>query len=123
MERWPEKPTRWAAEIWSCPWCFARTEIGGEDFAILRPPYHPVDLRWERADGPVLPAAVGHAYGSFRRTLCDISDPDLMPSDRPWYFAADDACPACKDKAVLVDDRWPPDRRGEDDRVTIWAGA
>ncbi|MER8089876.1 hypothetical protein ACIO6T_34470 [Streptomyces sp. NPDC087532] len=47
MWRWPVPPTAWEEEIWSCSWCHAATHVGGDRFEISRPPYPPMELRWD----------------------------------------------------------------------------
>ncbi|MFG2395448.1 hypothetical protein ACGFYF_42450 [Streptomyces lavendulae] len=63
-------------EIWSCSWCHAATHVGGAWFEVSRPPYLPVDMRWERAVADGLPVEVSHAFGLFDRTLCGIQGGD-----------------------------------------------
>jgi hypothetical protein len=81
MWRWPVPPPAWEEEIWSCPWCHAVVDIGGELFEISRPPYLPMEMRWERAVAGGLSADASHAFGIFDRTLCGIQENGMSPSD------------------------------------------
>ncbi|MER6237975.1 hypothetical protein [Streptomyces clavifer] len=119
MWQWPTLPTAWEEEIWSCSWCHASTHVGGEWFEVSRPPYLPVDMRWERAVADGLTADVSHAFGIFDRTLCGIQVAGMSPSDYWWLPERENACNACRDMAGVIDGRWPQALRGEDARVSV----
>ena len=101
-------------EDWVCPWCCASTLVGAGTGEVSRPAYRPVNLRWERADGEELSDHVSHAYGYFGRTLCGIHRAGITASPSPWIPEWSDACRACKEAAVVVDQRWPLNIRGAD---------
>ncbi|WP_074991645.1 hypothetical protein [Streptomyces misionensis] len=119
MRRWPAPATEWEEDIWSCSWCHATTHVGGKWFEIARPPYMSMEMRWERAFADGLPAEVSHAFGTFGATLCGIQEADMSPSDNLWMPERDNACSACREAAVVIDDRWPQAMRGEDARVSV----
>ncbi|MFG3268896.1 hypothetical protein [Streptomyces bobili] len=119
MWRWPVAPTAWEEEIWSCLWCHAATHVGGEWFEISRPPYLPIEMRWEKAVADGLAAGVSHAFGIFDKTLCGIQEAGMSPSDYWWLPERENACDACRKAAGVIDDRWPESTRGEDARVSV----
>jgi hypothetical protein len=119
MRKWPLPPSQWQDEVWSCSWCYAMTSVGGEAFEIARPPYMPVDMRWERAVADELPADVAHAFGSVDRTLCGLERSGISPSDHLWFPERGEACDACRQAAEVVDERWPRNMRGTDARVSV----
>jgi hypothetical protein len=98
-------------ERWFCNWCYAWTELGYGSDEISRPQYQSVDRRWERADSEELPEDVVHAYGYFGTTLCGIRHDNLTASPYPWVPEWADACPACKEAAEIIDQRWPLEMR------------
>ncbi|MGY0062601.1 hypothetical protein ACWY4P_39725 [Streptomyces sp. LZ34] len=95
------------------------TSVGGEASEIVRPPYMPVDMRWERAAADDLPADVAHAFGSSDRTLCGLERIGISPSDHLWFPERADACDACREAAKVIDERWPHSMRGIDARVDV----
>ncbi|KOU52674.1 hypothetical protein ADK55_16315 [Streptomyces sp. WM4235] len=99
MWRWPALPSVTHSEIWSCSWCYASTDVGGEWFEVARPPYLPVGMRWERAVADGLPADVSHAFGIFNRTLCGIQKAGMSPSDYWWLPERENASGACREAA------------------------
>ncbi|MGQ4413546.1 hypothetical protein ACN6K8_006519, partial [[Kitasatospora] papulosa] len=105
-------PTAWEEEIWFCSWSYAVTHVGGEWFEVPRPPYLPVDMRWERAVAHGLTADVSHAFGIFDRTLCGIQVAGMSLSDYWWLPERENACGACQDMAGVIDGRWPQALRG-----------
>lgn len=113
VEAW-ELPVK---ERWFCAWCYAWTELGHHPDEVSRPQYLPVDLRWERADSPLLSEEVFHAYDSAfaytasGATLCGIGHEGLSPSAYPWVSESERACGACKEVASVIDRRWPPQMR------------
>lgn len=119
MWRWPTLPTAWEEEVWSCSWCYASTHVGGDWFEVARPPYSPVDMRWERAVADGLTATVSHAFGIFDRTLCGIQVAGMSPSDYWWLPERENACNPCRYMAGVIDGRWPQALRGEDVRVSV----
>ncbi|GAX57594.1 hypothetical protein SO3561_09164 [Streptomyces olivochromogenes] len=119
MWQWPVPPTEWHEEIWSCSWCYAATHVGGEWFEIARPPYLPMELRWERAVANGLPADVAHAFGIFDRTLCGIQEVGMSPSDYGWLLERENACDACHEAAMVIDERWPQTMSSDDARVSV----
>ncbi|GGR65831.1 hypothetical protein GCM10010282_68620 [Streptomyces roseolus] len=119
MWRWPAPPSQWEQEIWSCSWCHAATHVGGEWFEIARPPYLPMETRWERAVADGLDTDVSHAFGAFDKTLCGIHLSGMSPSDYLWVPDRENACAACRAAAVIIDERWPQAVRGKDARVSI----
>lgn len=121
MRQLPDSASRWSEKVFTCPWCHAFTTVGGEYFAVCRPPYQPVFGRWERAMSDLLPEDVHHAYGGQRQTLCGIEDPDLWCSPWPWVPSWPSACARCLAAAQLIDARWPEDRRGLNWRGSIYA--
>ncbi|MGW5973616.1 hypothetical protein [Streptomyces sp. NPDC055186] len=104
-------------ERWFCPWCYAWTELGHDPREVSRPQYQPVHERWERADSPELPEDVAHAYDTAYAstdsgaTLCGLVHGGLSVSPYFWMPDRDDACAACKETAVVIDRRWPPEMR------------
>ncbi|MFD4918501.1 hypothetical protein ACFWNR_35525 [Streptomyces virginiae] len=122
MWRWPVAPTAWEEEMWSCSWCHATTQVGGEWFEISRPDYLPVEMRWERAVADGLPAGVSHAFGVFDRTLCGIQETGMSPSDHWWLPERANACGACRAEASAIDERRPRAMRGEGARVSVARG-
>ncbi|MFD3537870.1 hypothetical protein, partial [Streptomyces sp. NPDC058664] len=68
------------SEIWSCSWCHATTYMGGEWFEVVRPPYLPVEIRWNLAIADGLPADLSHASGNSGRTLRGIQEAGMSPS-------------------------------------------
>ncbi|WP_435060427.1 hypothetical protein [Streptomyces sp. bgisy060] len=78
-----------------------------------------VEMRWERAVADGLPADVSHAFGIFDRTLCEIQEAGMSPSDHWWLPKRENACGACREAAGVIDDRWPQAMRGEDARVSV----
>ncbi|KYG51832.1 hypothetical protein AWI43_31240 [Streptomyces sp. WAC04657] len=120
MWRWPALLAVTHSEIWSCSWCHATTYMGGEWFEVVRPPYLPVQMRWDLAVGDGLSADLSHAFGSSGRTLCGIQEAGMSPSfDHKWESERGDACGACREAAGVIDGRWPRARRGEDARVSV----
>ncbi|MFH9864370.1 hypothetical protein [Streptomyces sp. NPDC017202] len=93
--------------------------MGGEWFEVLRPPYLPVEIRWERAVADGLPADVSHAFGIFDTTLCGVQEAGMSPSDHWWLPERESACDACREAAGVIDDRRPRAMRGEDARVSV----
>ncbi|WP_327732973.1 hypothetical protein OG749_02970 [Streptomyces nojiriensis] len=93
--------------------------MGGEWFEISRPPYSPMEMRWERAVADGLSAGVSHAFGIFDRTLCGIQETGMSPSDYWWLPERENACGACREAAGVIDNRWPQAMRGEDARVSV----
>ncbi|MFF4863859.1 hypothetical protein ACFY3J_19365 [Streptomyces sp. NPDC001231] len=112
-------PTAWHEEIWSCSWCYAATHVGGEWFEIGRPPYLPMEMRWEKADADGLSADVSHAFGIIDRTLCGIQEVGMSPSDYWWQPERENACEACREAAVVISERWPQAMRSEDARLSV----
>ncbi|MFE3205736.1 hypothetical protein [Embleya sp. NPDC059237] len=106
-------------EVWCCPWCFAFTYVGGEYFAVCRPPYLPVRMRWERAVADGLADRPVHAYGAFRATLCGITRMDLSASAYPWPHRWESACVTCREAAEAVDARWPAGMRHGEARASV----
>lgn len=100
-------------EAWVCPWCYAWTELGTHPGLVSRSWYEPMHLRWERAHVAELPADVSHAYGYFGTTLCGTQQEGMLPSPYPWVPDGDDACPDCREVAIVIDGRWPVEVRGE----------
>ena len=104
-------------ERWFCDRCYAWTELGHDPREVSRPQYAPMRGRWERAESAELPAGVGHAfdeasaYERFGTTLCGIRHDSLTNSPYPWLPDRPDACPACKEAAARIDQRWPPAMR------------
>ncbi|EDY64986.1 hypothetical protein ACH46N_20340 [Streptomyces pristinaespiralis] len=119
MWRWSVPATAWEEEILSCSWCHAATYVGGDWFEISRPPHLPVGARWERAVAAGLPVGVSHAYGTFDRTLCGIREASMSPSDHCWLPERENACDACREAAVVMDDRWPQAMRGKGARASV----
>ncbi|GAA3011190.1 hypothetical protein JCM13580A_61910 [Streptomyces drozdowiczii] len=119
MWRWPVQPAVSEEEIWSCSWCHAATHVGGEWFEVSRPPYLPVEMRWERAVADGLSAGVSHAFGIFDTTLCGIQVAGMSPSDHGWLPDRENACGACREAAGAIDERWPQAMRAEDARVSV----
>ncbi|MFE7512262.1 hypothetical protein ACFU8I_13750 [Streptomyces sp. NPDC057540] len=76
-------------------------------------------MRWERAVADGLSADVSHAFGFFGGTLCGIREVGMSPSACGWLPERQNACGACLEVAVVVDDRWPQAMRGEDARVSV----
>ncbi|MET7981714.1 MULTISPECIES: hypothetical protein [unclassified Streptomyces] len=111
--------TAWQEQIWSCLWCHAATHVGGGRFEIVRPPYLPMKMRWERAVADGLSADVSHAFGVFDRTLCGIQEDGMAPSGYWWLPERERACSACREAAVVIDERRPQAMRGEDARLSI----
>ncbi|MFG2716474.1 hypothetical protein ACGFX2_39055 [Streptomyces goshikiensis] len=95
------------------------THVGGEWFEISRPPYAPVDRRWETALAERLPPDPAHAFGSFENTLCGIELPGIGPSDYLWLPEHLNACGACREAAVVIDERWPRELRDDHARISI----
>ncbi|MGW9083970.1 hypothetical protein [Streptomyces yangpuensis] len=93
--------------------------MGGEWFEIARPSYLPMEMRWERAAADGLPADVSHAFGIFDMTLCGIQEDDMSPSDCWWLPERENACGACREAALVIDERWPQAMRGEEARVSV----
>ncbi|GII54462.1 hypothetical protein Pth03_28510 [Planotetraspora thailandica] len=119
MRQWPIQPNQFQEQIWSCTWCYAATHVGGEWFEVSRPPYMPVDMRWERAVSDYLPPDIAHAFGFFDRTLCGIESAGMSPSDYLWFPERPNACHACREAADLIDQRWPQSMRDIDARVSV----
>ncbi|MCX4717532.1 hypothetical protein [Streptomyces virginiae] len=119
MWRWPVARAAWEEEMWSCSWCHATTQVGGEWFEISRPDYLPVEMRWERAVADGLPTGVSHAFGVFDRTLCGIQETGMSPSDHWWLPERANACGACRAEASAIDERWPRVMRGEGARASV----
>lgn len=111
MQRVPTEEPR-LKEAWLCRWCYAWTELGTGPGDVSRPQYQSMNLRWERADAEELPSDVSHAYGCFGTTLCGIQQDSMSPSPYPWMPGWEDACQACKEAAVVIDQRWPLEMRG-----------
>ncbi|MGW1771173.1 hypothetical protein [Streptomyces sp. NPDC002104] len=108
------------AEIWSCSWCHATTHMDGEWFEVVRPPYLPIEMRWDLAVADGLPADLSHAFGSSGRTLCGIEEASMSPSfDHKWEPEKENACGACREVAGVIDDRWPRAMRVQDARVSV----
>lgn len=84
-----------------------RVHVGGEWFEVSRPPYLPVEMRWETAVADGLPVDVSHAFGISDRTLCGIQEVGMSPSDYGWLPERENACGACREAAGVIDDRWP----------------
>lgn len=63
-----------------------------------------------------VPHGVNHAYGYHHRTLCGIEHPDVIESPWTWSPTFATSCAECSATAVVIDARWPEDRRGYDDR-------
>ncbi|MGW5422684.1 hypothetical protein [Streptomyces sp. NPDC003943] len=93
--------------------------MGDEGFEIARPPYLPIEMRWERAVADGLPANVSHAFGVFDKTLCGIEEDGMSPSDHWWLPERENACGACREAAAVIDERWPQAMRGEDARLSV----
>ncbi|RPK32089.1 hypothetical protein EES40_36890 [Streptomyces sp. ADI93-02] len=117
MWRWPALPTVWDEEI--CSWCHASTHVGGESFAVARPPYLPVEMRWEKAVADGLPLRVSHVFGIFDRTLCGVQQAGMSPSDYGWLPQRGTPVALAGKAAGVIDDRWPQAMRGEDARVSV----
>lgn len=62
------------------------------------------------------------AFGFLGRTLCGIQEADMSPSDTLWMPERDNACSACREAAVAIDERRPLAMRGEDARVSVARG-
>lgn len=105
-------------EDWVCSWCYAVATVGSGPQEMSRPMYLPMDLRWERAVAEGFPLDVSHAYGYFGMTLCGIRRDGMSSSPYPWVPRWDNACQACKDAAVVIDQRWPLEMRDEN-RIQI----
>ncbi|MER6304014.1 hypothetical protein ABT247_31280 [Kitasatospora sp. NPDC001539] len=99
-------------ERWSCSWCHAWTELGHGPAEVSRPCYEPPEWRWERAESESLPVVTSHAYGYFGATLCGIRQDGMHASPYYWLPGRADACPACREAAVVIDRRWPTDPEG-----------
>lgn len=112
MRQVPRADSR-VREAWVCPWCYAWTELGAHPGLVGRSWYEPVHMRWERTDAAEPPAGVSHAYGHFGATLCGMQQEGVVPSPYPWGPDWDDACPECREAAIVIDGRWPVDVRGE----------
>ncbi|WP_266811805.1 hypothetical protein [Streptomyces sp. NBC_01433] len=119
MWRWPVRPTVREEEIWSCSWCYAATQVGGEWFEISRPPYLPMEMRRERAVADGLAVGASHAFGTFGKSLCGIQELGMSPSDHWWLPEREAACGACGEAAGVINDRWPQAMRGEDAPVSV----
>ena len=100
-------------EVWLCSWCYAWTELGTHPGLVGRSWYQPVHMRWERADSAGLPAGVSHAFGYLGTTLCGMQQDGIAPSPYPWFPEGDEACPECREAAIVIAERWPVDVRGE----------
>ncbi|WP_327136317.1 hypothetical protein OG585_55455 (plasmid) [Streptomyces sp. NBC_01340] len=119
MRRWRVPPTAQEEQFWSCPWCHAATHVGGEWFEIARPPYLPMEMRWEKAVADGLPVDVSHAFDIINTSLCGIQEDGMSPSDHWWLPERENACGACREAAVVIDERWPQAMRGENARVSV----
>lgn len=116
MRQLPAGPDPQQEEDWLCSWCYAVTTVGPDPQEVSRPPYLPVDLRWERAAAEGLASDISHAYGYFGATLCSIQRDDMSASPYPWTPAWANACQDCKEAAAVIDQRWPVEKR-EGNRV------
>ncbi|MER8232846.1 hypothetical protein [Streptomyces sp. NPDC094049] len=76
-------------------------------------------MRWEKAVADGLASGVSHAFGIFDKTLCDIQEVGMSPSDHWWLLEREDACGACREAAIVIDGRWPRSMRIEDARVSV----
>jgi hypothetical protein len=119
MQRQPIPSSKWTEEIWSCPWCHADTALGGEHFEVSRPPYVEIEHRWVRAYSYELFNNVGHAYAGQNQTLCGIKHSDISGTPWPWHHPRGNPCPDCFATAVVIDARWPTDKRGHSDRHSV----
>jgi hypothetical protein len=99
-------------EEWACTWCYARATVWTCSRDVTGPRYAPANTRWERADGDGLPSGLDHAYGYFGATLCGRYREGVTASPYPWVPEWADACPACKEAAAVIDERWPVEKRG-----------
>lgn len=119
MQRQPIPPSRWAAEVWSCAWCYASTCLGGKDFEVLRVPYAEIDDRWDQAYSYELFDKISHACVGPHQTLCGITHPDIAASPWPWHHLSGNPCPDCFAVARVVDERWPVEKRDHSDRHSV----
>ncbi|MFK0108643.1 hypothetical protein [Streptomyces sp. NPDC091217] len=117
MDRWD--PWDGSEEWWCCPWCYATTCFNVFPFQVCRPPYKPLDLRWEAAATELLPDAPRHAYGYNQRTLCGIEKPDMRGSPYGLWGGFPEDCLDCVALAKIIDTRWPIDRRDDKHRQSI----
>lgn len=120
MRQWPvaEPPhDDWSVDSWGCPWCHALTFRHVLSGKIERTPYAPLSARWERVVSRLIGSNEVHARGFVTSTLCGIEADDMLSDDSiMWNPAEAAACQACRAEAVLIDSRWPANRRDPEDR-------
>lgn len=98
-------------EYWVCSsWCYALITVYDRGKGVSRVPYAPIDSRWEEAKAEV-PDDLSHAYGHFGVTLCGVKCEEGRPLPYLWFSKSDKSCSECRDAAIVIDSRWPLDKR------------
>jgi hypothetical protein len=78
--------------------------------------YASIDVRWEQATAEDPDDDVSHAYGYFGVTLCGVKCERGLPLPHLWIAEANESCSKCRDAAIVIDSRWPLDKRD------LWKG-